>query len=139
LVSPPCLLLPCIFLRLRRGCGGGLLKGTPGDGGADASAHSPLPLRGLVAHWFTFSVVRGDVEMGCSRWWAWNWNWATVRLARTRSCVRTRYGLRAPDVWSLVPPQISMPVTEPFYSEHNQNFRLLPVMWASPIVLTFNI
>jgi hypothetical protein len=41
--------------------------GAPGNGDADASARSLLPLRGQVALRFTFSVIRGDDKMGCSR------------------------------------------------------------------------
>ena len=72
---PPYLLLPhlgvssppSVALHPSQTAAGASGEGTPTDGGAHASACSPLPLRGQVALRFTFSVILGDAEMGCSR------------------------------------------------------------------------
>ena len=65
--SPWSLLLTFCCLVSFSVCGGS----APGDGGADASARSPLPLCGKVELRFTFFCYTWDAEI-CYHWWAWD-------------------------------------------------------------------
>jgi hypothetical protein len=61
------LLLPASFSDYRAGTVRADRGGAPGNGNADVSACSLLPLRRQVALRFTFSVIRGDDKIECSR------------------------------------------------------------------------